>query len=281
MHRERRAFTLVELLVVIAIIAVLIAILLPALGKAKATAQRVQCGTNLHQIITAMQQYAQTHRGSIPTAKGPNDGSAPPGSIENLFATQQFDNFLDSPMLKKLATCPTNVSGASYMFNPHPGLKDPTKINAGPWGSKGTNQLNSDVRWSKMAAIPKGRVLAMDRADEYAKIAHAGGKTNDAAWNMAFPDGSVQLVISKLIADRLKTIGTNVKAASYVNGWGYINDNIRVLELQKAGRDPQISATKTIPWYTAAGSPSRSNFDTNGGNTSLYPYAMVGEPGTD
>jgi prepilin-type N-terminal cleavage/methylation domain-containing protein/prepilin-type processing-associated H-X9-DG protein len=62
---SRKAFTLIELLVVVAIIAVLIAMLMPALGQARKSAQKAVCLSNLNQLGLAETMYANDYNGLI------------------------------------------------------------------------------------------------------------------------------------------------------------------------------------------------------------------------
>ncbi|HWC61612.1 MAG TPA: prepilin-type N-terminal cleavage/methylation domain-containing protein, partial [Verrucomicrobiae bacterium] len=64
--KRNKGFTLIELLVVIAIIAILAAMLLPALARAKSSAQRVACLNKQRQWGLAMLMYTQDNEETVP-----------------------------------------------------------------------------------------------------------------------------------------------------------------------------------------------------------------------
>lgn len=65
-NNPARGFSLVELLVVIGIIAVLVAILLPVMGKVRASAQRAACMSNLREIGNMFQMYLNENKQRVP-----------------------------------------------------------------------------------------------------------------------------------------------------------------------------------------------------------------------
>lgn len=66
MTHRRAGFTLIELLVVIAIIAILAAILFPVFARAKQTAQRSGCASNLKQLTLAIVAYTDDNGQRFP-----------------------------------------------------------------------------------------------------------------------------------------------------------------------------------------------------------------------
>ncbi|HVF85742.1 MAG TPA: DUF1559 domain-containing protein [Abditibacteriaceae bacterium] len=115
--QTRRGFTLIELLVVIAIIAILAAILFPAFAKARESARRSSCSSNLKQIGLGIMQYTQEYDETYPIGNNK--------SWQNYWVTSV------QPYIKSLGVfvCPSDSAGAAPVT--------PTGPADGNWGGIG------------------------------------------------------------------------------------------------------------------------------------------------
>jgi prepilin-type N-terminal cleavage/methylation domain-containing protein/prepilin-type processing-associated H-X9-DG protein len=154
MTRKGKGFTLIELLVVIAIIAILAAMLFPVFARARESARKIQCLSNVKNIAMALQMYVGDwdrfppgeHRQDVWQyfQTGPGGGmdieGVEPGGCEELPWTA--NPYLEWPVVldeytknRDVWRCPSakieSVAGFIYGF---PDWLAELKANEGAWG---------------------------------------------------------------------------------------------------------------------------------------------------
>jgi prepilin-type N-terminal cleavage/methylation domain-containing protein len=111
-------FTLVELLVVIAVIATLAALLMPALGRAKAKAHRTACMNNLRQINAGVRMYSDDAHDVSPSPGAAAAGTNFPNlysAYKQLMKSYVGLNGASSPQ-DKLFACPADRFYPNHIF---------------------------------------------------------------------------------------------------------------------------------------------------------------------
>ncbi len=113
MNPRKSAFTLIELLVVIAIIAILAAILFPVFASAKESAKRIECLSNMKQLMTSFHMYLGENDDRYPGCLPP----VPPingGTIAWMPYDQQIYPYVRDT---RIFGCPNDPSGGSVPNN--------------------------------------------------------------------------------------------------------------------------------------------------------------------
>lgn len=113
---QQQGVTLIELLVVIAIIGILAALLFPTFARARASARRTECMSNLKQLGIAITMYSDDHDGLSPRASGWHrwEGDGTDGDEPGPAWEEQLFPYLHN---EQIFRCPEHPSQVSFSYS--------------------------------------------------------------------------------------------------------------------------------------------------------------------
>ncbi|MBI9016188.1 MAG: prepilin-type N-terminal cleavage/methylation domain-containing protein [Phycisphaerae bacterium] len=193
---KRRGFTLIELLVVISIIALLVSILMPALSKARATAQATVCLSNQRQMVTGFKLYTNDSDGKMMGMEyGANYWF---NKIAPYLGDKDFQNNTGGVQgtegVMKIGICPTTKVDANR--NIGTGTNKLTwqfgSGTAKTYGSYGVNSylLEDIYGWSRGSSSAETPVANFFNSKSYDTVKGEVPVICDSIWVDSWPDGS-------------------------------------------------------------------------------------------
>ena len=236
---RHRGFTLVELLVVIGIIALLISILLPALNRARESANTIKCSSNLRTIGQGFAMYAAEHKQRLPAAydyRGSKITGSGAGATQSpTFADLGYvhwssflygDSVPGRVVSEQAFQCPSMEDGGLVPTQPKPGGWMPGQKPEGSNGTgNGTGADGQNYKEFEVTGGPADGISGAYYADSQApRMAYTVNEAIMGRNKFGAPVTTNRHYNPSINVGTVKNSGGTILATEFIDNWQVISE---------------------------------------------------------